>query len=271
MRTRFMPIVGIIVPDIMDENYSLMVRTMQSDLFTKGFSTAIYNSNEDSTLSQHFVGTLKIQRASGLVYVPDSDGGSIDPEGLPIVYYDRQPSHSLPSNSALVESSNRDSAEKAVSRLIRNGCSRIALLSDKFNISCHQDRIQGYHIALENAGLTPSNSYFVDPQRTSQAIETLEQAIAPGITFDSIFCTSIRLTIGALAVLKRAGIADPTKYVLGYGEHRLHRYGLLPYMAIREPTMEMAVTAADLLTRMINGETLDNPHVIHESAVPDLF
>ena len=46
MRMQFMPIVGIIVPDIMDENYALMVRTIQSELYTLGYTTIIFNSNE---------------------------------------------------------------------------------------------------------------------------------------------------------------------------------------------------------------------------------
>lgn len=267
MRTRFMPIVGIIVPDIMDENYALMVRTMQAELFGKGYSTAIYNSNEDSIQSQHFINTLKMQRACGLVYVQDSDGGVIDPEGLPIVYYDRRPTYTLPEKSAVVESSNEGSAYDAVAGLIRRGSGNIALLSDKLNISCHQDRMRGFYTALSEASLTPAATFLVNPQRTSEAISALEKTVATQMPFDSIFCTSIRLTIGALSVLKRLGINGTDGLVLGYGEHRLHRYGLLPYMAIHEPTTEMALTASDLLTRLIAGETLECTHVVLPSTM----
>jgi LacI family transcriptional regulator len=262
MRTRFMPIVGIIVPDIMDENYALMVRTMQTKLFAKGYSTAIYNSNEDSSLSQHFVNMLKMQHACGLVYVPDSSGGDIDPEGMPIVYFDRRPKGTMPLNSAMVESDNFTGAKNAVIHLIKAGRKNIALLSDRLHISSHQDRIQGYHEAIADAGLEPGPAYLVDPQRTSEAISVLEKAMQESASFDSIFCTSIRLTIGALTVLKRTGISENKTAVLGFGEHRLHRYGLLPYMAVHEPITEMAATAADLLVSLVIGKDELNRHVI---------
>jgi LacI family transcriptional regulator len=262
MRTRFMPIVGIIVPDIMDENYALMVRTMQTKLFAKGYSTAIYNSNEDSALSQHFVNMLKMQHACGLLYVPDSIGGDINPEGMPVVYFDRRPKGTLPAGSAMVESDNYAGAKNAVSRLVKTGRKRIALLSDNLHISSHQDRIRGYHEAISDAGLDPGPAYLVDPQRTSEAIAVMEKAILDGASFDGIFCTSIRLTIGALAVLKKSGITENKTSVLGFGEHRLHRYGLLPYMAVHEPITEMAVTAADLLISLITGAEEMNLHAV---------
>ena len=262
MRTRFMPIIGIIVPDIMDENYALMVRTMQAKLFANGYSTVIYNSNEDSTLSQHFVNTLRMQHACGLVYVPDSSGEGIDPEGIPTVYFDRRPKGMLAANSAMVESENFEGAKNAVSQLVKTGRKSIALLSDRLHISSHQDRIKGYHEALSDAGITPGPAYLVNPQRTSEAIETLDNAFKDGTRFDGVFCTSIRLTIGALTVLKRFGISDNETAVLGFGEHRLHRYGLLPYMAVHEPITEMAMTAADLLVSLVTGKEEKNRYIL---------
>jgi len=262
MRTRFMPIVGIIVPDIMDENYALMVRTMQSELFAKGYSTVIFNSNEDSALSQHFVNTLMMQRACGLLYVPDSRGEGIDPEGVPIVYFDRRPKGVQLENSVIVETDNCFGAKNAVSRLIESGHLNIALLSDNLDVSSHQERIRGYYMALQEAGLQPGPAFLVDPQRTSEAIAILEKALDDGLAFDSIFCTSIRLTIGALAVLKRAGFLEHQTAVLGFGEHRLHRYGLLPYMAVHEPIIEMSIVAAEQLIGLIGGKQPQNPRIV---------
>lgn len=262
MRMQYMPIVGIIVPDIMDENYALMVRTIQSELFAKGYTTIIFNSNESSSLSQHCINTLKMQHASGLIYVPDSDGKGIDAEGLPIVYFDRRPKDAVPANSVIVELDNETGAKNAVTRLIETGCRRIALLSDRFGISTHQARMAGYYTALKEHGLDPGPELLVDPQRTSEAITALENALGDPVPFDGIFCTSVRLTIGALAVLKRLGIPQQKVRVLGFGEHRLHRYGLLPYMAVHEPISEMAVVAVNQLVQLFLGEVPSQSIVI---------
>jgi LacI family transcriptional regulator len=262
MRTRFMPIIGIILPDIMDENYALMVRTIQSALFTSGYSTVVCNSNEDSALSQQFINTMKVQRASGLVYVPDSHGEDVDPEGMPIIYFDRLPKGEQPSNSVIVAQDNFSSAKNAVSRLIASGRQNIALLSDKLGVSSHQERIRGYQAALEEAGCKAGPAYLVDPQRTSEAISMMNGVLESGIHFDSIFCTSIRLTIGALTVLHKANIPESEVSVLGFGEHRLHIYGLLQYIAIPEPIVEMAVTAARQLSNLISGKAPENSRIV---------
>jgi LacI family transcriptional regulator len=255
MRMRSMPIVGIILPDIMDENYALMVRTLQTELFQNGYSVSVFNTNEDGTLARYFVGMLKTQRASGILYIPDRNGEAADMEGLPTVFFDRRPKGPQPERSVVVECDNFGGARRAVSRLIAGGRRRIALLSDEKNVSSHRERIRGYRAALEEAGLQPGPTYLVDPQRTTEAIAALNGAFDNGVPFDSIFCTSIRLTIGALTVLHGAGIPREQTQVLGFGEHRLHRYGLLPYLAVREPIVEMSAAAArELLNLMAGGE-----------------
>lgn len=254
MRMRTMPIVGIIVPDIMDENYALMVRTLQKELFACGYSVSIFNTNEDSALASHFVGMLKTQKARGLVYVPDRNGGDIDTQGIPLVYFDRRPQGITPDNSVIVECDNYGGARRAVAMLVSGGRRNIALLSENKDISSHKERIRGYHAALNEAGLMPGLTYLVDSQRTTEAISSLQGAFTNGSPFDAVFCTSIRLTIGALTMLHNADISQQAVEVLGFGEHRLHRYGLLPYLAIREPIGEMAVTAAKELMSMMNGK-----------------
>ncbi len=262
MRMRSMPIVGIIVPDIMDENYALMVRTMQTELFQNGYSVAIFNTNEDSALAQHFVEMLKMQRARGIVYIPDRNGGSVDMEGIPTVYFDRRAKEPQLERSVTVECDNFGGAKRAVGKLIAQNKRRIALLSDEKNISSHRERIRGYHAALEEAGLQPGPVYLVDPQRTTEAIAALRGVFDHYIPFDSIFCTSIRLTIGALTVLHNAGISRQTAQVLGFGEHRLHRYGLLPYLAVKEPILEMSAVAARELLLMMAGEEPEKPLIV---------
>lgn len=254
MRKRLMPIVGIIVPDIMDENYALMVRTLQHELFANGYSVSIFNTNEDSDIARHFIGMLKTQRASGLVYVPDRNGGDVDPEGIPLVYFDRRPQGKAPDHSVIVECDNFEGARRAVAKLAADGRRSIALLSEEKDFSPHRERIAGYRKALQDANLAPGPKFLVDSQRTTKAISVLDGAFDHGMPFDAIFCTSTRLTIGALTVLRTQGIPQETVEVLGFGEHRLHRYGLLPYRAIREPIMDMAAAAANALLALMNGD-----------------
>lgn len=263
MRTRTMPILGVIVPDIMDENYALMVRILQEKLYPLGYSIEIFNSNENSELTKQYVQTLHTQHACGIIDVPDNDSIPIEMGDIPVIYFDRRPANVLGTNCIQIEMNNRTAARNAVLHLIENGNEKIALLSDKFGISSQQARIKGYDDALSKAVLERGPVYLVDPQRTSEAVAALQGVFdQKKIPFDGIFCTSVRLTIGVLSVMHKAGLPPDTVKVLGFGEHRIHQYGLLSYSAIREPIQTMAEKASELIIPMIHGEPISSQIVI---------
>ena len=47
--------------------------------------------------------------------------------------------------------------------------------------------------------------------------------------------------------------------VMGIGEHRLHTYGLLDYLAVREPIEEMAEAAARSVIRLMQKRPVGQP------------
>lgn len=254
LRTRSMPIVGIIVPDILDDNYALMIQTAQDYLFQKGYTAVLFNSKEDGKLTQSFVDTMRNQNVSGLIYVPDSRNVAVDLHGIPTVFFDREPRFPAHARCAQVRVDNIACARAGIDWLVERGSRRILMLGDRLNISTHQERMQGALDRLHQLSMQETGIVRVDPQRTSEAIETMERLLDDGLSFDAIFATSVRLTIGAMHVLKVRGISPEQVTMLGIGEHRLHRYGLLRYLAIREPLYEMSSAAAETMVALI-GES----------------
>lgn len=255
MRMRTLPIVGIIVPDILDERYGHMVRTAQQSLFTNGYSTIVFNSNESGAQTQRFIDSLESQHASGLIYVPDSRETHVSLNGLPTVFFEREPAFAPDAPCVQLVMNDFDSAREAVQRLIGRGRTSIVLLGSALEISSMQQRMEGALAALDEAGIAPAAVLKVDPQRTSEAVSAMEALMDSSAFFDAVFSISTRLTVGALKVLNDRGWPHEKSAVLGMGQHRLHRYGLLDYTAVREPIEAMSLAAADAIVQLMKGES----------------
>lgn len=259
MRLKMLPMVGIIVPDILDERYGIMVRSAQRLLFEKGYSAVIFNSNESGEQSQRFIDSLKSQHAGGLIYVPDSRSPQVDLREIPTVLFERHPAFPQPENSVQIEMNDWECAYEAMKHLLDRGCRRVAVLGDRLGVSSATARTRGALQALEEAGMTAASLMRVDPQRTSEAAAAMETITRAGKDIDAVFCISPRLTVGALKVLRERGAAARPVTVMSIGEHRLHTYGLLDYLAVREPIEEMAEAAARSVIRLMQKRPVGQP------------
>ena len=260
MRRQTLPIVGVIMPDILDDSMALMMRTVQEVLFERNYSTVFFNSDESGTKSQRYLDILHAQHAAGVIYVPDRDGADLETYGMPVLCFDRTPDFPDERVGTCIVQNNREAAREAVLWMADCGCRRIAVLGDRFHIPMHTQRLRGALEAMEERSLECVATIGVDPQKTSEAVVALTEAIDGGMELDGVFCTSVRLTVGAMSAIKAKDRTADIR-VAGYGVHRLYRYGLINYMAIYEPIREMAIAAANGILALIRGEAVPERQV----------
>ena len=260
MRRQALPVVGVIMPDILDDSMALMMRTVQEVLFERNYSTVFFNSDESRDRSQRYLDMLHAQHAAGVIYVPDRDGDDLETHGMPLICFDRMPASALSARSVRIVQSNYESARDAALWMAESGCRRVVVLGDRYHIPMHTLRLQGALDGLRACEAECAGVLGVDPQKTSEAVIEVARAIDGGMSFDGIFCASVRLTVGAMSAIRERNLEDSIR-VAGYGVHRLYRYGLIDYMAIYEPIREMAVAAANGMLAMIRGEAIPEEQV----------
>lgn len=245
LRLQAIPLIGVIVPDILEERYARMIMVAQEQLSAQGYITEVYNTRENSRLTQQYIDTLANHKARGLICVPDSDNQPVTYNDIPTVFFERSPEFIPDTRYVQIAMDNAACGRQAISWLMEKGRRRILILGDRLHISNHQVMMEAALDALNQQGLQPVGMLRVDPQRTTEAITALNDAMDAGVLPDAILCTSNRLTVGALRVLADRNIPPEQITVLGIGEHRLHRYGLLHYLAVREPLTQMAEAAVN--------------------------
>lgn len=182
---------------------------------------------------------------------------------IPFVAIDGPVDAGVPS----VRIDDREGARLAMSHLLEHGHVNIAVIAmDDRSVADHdeysetgRDRMDGYRGSLESHGRDPSSVAVIYAECSlsggREAVRTLARSY-PEIT--GILAMSDILAIGAIQALGRAGISVPQDVsVVGFDDIPEASIVTPALTTVRQPAEEKGVRAAELLVRMIAGETPD--------------
>ncbi len=262
LRTKQVPVVGIIIPDITNEFFSKVALEIQTGLFHQGYAAMICNTNEDEKLEEQAMEMLKSQQISGLVHISGRFHTGVYTTAIPTVYIDRKPNtiKQIP-NAVLIESDNELGGYLAVKEMIEKGCRKIALITTNSDASTHITRREGYERALEEYGLEKRASLRTQVDSVSlgsgygAGYGAVKQLLdrEPGI--DGIFCTVDSLAVGALRYLDEKKIKVPKQVKLvGFDDVSISETTRLPITTVRQSIGEMGRIAVEVLTAMMQGK-----------------
>ena len=101
----------------------------------------------------------------------------------------------------------------------------------------------------------------------------MNDILATGKPFDSVFAASDLMAQGAISVLRRQGVRVPGDVaVIGFDDSAAALQGDVQLTTIRQPSIQLGWAMADMLFSLLNGEAqpevlyLDTELVIRESA-----
>jgi DNA-binding LacI/PurR family transcriptional regulator len=180
--------------------------------------------------------------------------------GIPVVCSGR-PMNPPPTPIPYVDVDHIGGVIMAVEHLIRMGRRRIATIAGPQDMIAGVDRLKGYRMALDAAGL-PAHSAIGDFTRES-GIRALDQLLADDPNLDAVFAASDMMAHGALQALKATGRTVPGDVaVIGFDGFEIGRYSEPPLTTIRQPAMEMGRTMARQMLALVNDEPDVPPAVV---------
>jgi len=163
----------------------------------------------------------------------------------------------------------RAGAKAAVSHLIKQGHSHIAMISSQADSLAETERVAGYKEALREAGLEVRDDLVVSgaPQyhggyseedgqdAMSRILDTL-----PDIT--AVFCSSDVQAIGALSALRQAGKSAPDDMaVIGYDDIKTSRF--IGLSSVDQQIQAIGRAAAECLFDRVSEESFSTEHEDH--------
>lgn len=211
LRTNVTKTIGILIPDIINPFFSLLVQKLEILLYKNGYSTIICNTDRDLKKEKEYLKTLELKNVDALIIISgNSDKGfSFDntSKHIPYICIDREPKNF--SETIYVSSNHLKGSIEATNLLIKKGSKNPAILiSKKLSISL-RTRLEGFKQALKenNIEYNPEKNviwYDYTKEFEHQILNFIEKE-----KIDSVFCTNDNLAIKLINLLDKLNIKVP--------------------------------------------------------------
>jgi LacI family transcriptional regulator len=263
LRTNRVKIIGILVPDIVNEFFAKISLEIQNNLYAMGYSTIIFNTNEDAAVESRQISTLKNFKVSGLIFV-SGNAHRKDLIDIPAIYIDRKPplgNTAGNENMVFIESDNEQGGFIATEALIKKGCTKIACVSYVKEISSHGERLEGYFKALEKCELRYRRIVTAPYANTDVGYRITKKLLTKHPEVDGIFFTADLLAIGALKATNELGIAVPNRLrMVGFDDISLCGLSIPTITTVHQALDQFGLLAAKALVSMIDKLPLEKKY-----------
>ncbi|MBN9105968.1 MAG: LacI family DNA-binding transcriptional regulator [Propionibacteriaceae bacterium] len=204
--------VGMLVPDITNPYFPMLIRHLQRQAQTLGYDVLFCDTDDDPDAELRFLESLISQQVRCAITIGlqlDAKAvASVVAQGLRIVTLDREAEHV--SGLTHVGSNNRAGAIMAVNYLVGLGHNRIAHISGPRKLNVATERARGYRSALAKAGIPIDDRLILEADFSdrggAEALAALMQIDDPPT---AIFASDDVMAIGAISAATDLGLRVP--------------------------------------------------------------
>jgi LacI family transcriptional regulator len=145
-------VVGIVVPDITNLYFALLIRGIESVAFERGFTSLICDSSHDPRRESRYLDMLLAEDVEGVLLVASGrvDKSAVERlavRGVRVMLVDRRVGR-----FPVVEVDNRGASRTLGEHLLGLGYERLAYIGGPPEVSTAEDRLRGFQDALDAAG-----------------------------------------------------------------------------------------------------------------------
>jgi len=257
--------IGLLIADVENGFYSTIAKHVESVATAHGHSVILCNSNDDPAAELEYLELLEAIRVAGVIVTPTGGNrrrlAQMQRDGVVIVQVDRE----VPQLAAdLVIVDNESAAYEAVSALLDAGHTRIGLLAGRPQVITGSARTEGYARALREHGINPEPELMRGTSfRHDHAVDEARALLALDPPITAIFAENNVLAEGCMLALSEAGLHVPRDVsVVAFDDVEWMRMLDRGITAVRQPVVDIARTAANLMIRRLEGEENGAPATV---------
>jgi LacI family transcriptional regulator len=268
--------IGVIVPEITSYFFSSVINGIQDLVNDVGYHLMISQTEESFEKEQHIMEAMTKVRVDGFLISPTSETNDarhlnkLITSGIPVVLFDRDCA-GFNGDKVLVD--DYDGAFQAVEYLIKTGCKRIVHITGPSELSISQHRLNGYLDALAKHDIPRDEQLIlsVGGFTPEHGVEAGKKIIAKPELPDAIFAINDGVAIGAMYIIKEAGIKIPSQIsVVGFDDEPHSSYFIPPLTSVWQPVYDMGMLSARiLLNKLKNNQNNQTSRL--ESLKPELI
>lgn len=259
---------GMLIPNSSNPYFAEIVRIVEDRCFGAGYTLVLCNTDDEPHRQSVYLQVLAERRIDGLIVVStgagDDDSLVTQLHGLriPTVLVDREIADPA---CDLVETAHMQGGLLAVRHLLSLGHKRIACIGGPVGVMPSEQRIEGWRMALAEAGATPHADALLwrggfasqGGYEAMHAILRTEQAPS------AVFVCNDLMAIGALRAAHESGVHVPDDLsIVGFDDIELSAYTSPPLTTVAQPKERIGALAVDMLLERVGGKRRDARKVV---------
>jgi DNA-binding LacI/PurR family transcriptional regulator len=148
----------------------------------------------------------------------------------------------------------------AMQHLLSKGYKRIAFLNGSLQFLNSRDRLEGYQMALKEAGLAfAQERMFMGNYSRKSGMQAAQLIYEQKDNIDAVFAANDRMAIGLMQGLRELGVrAGEDIAIVGYDDSDAAHLSDMPLTTVHVPFYEMGKIAAERLLKQVLGEQEKN-------------
>ena len=253
--------ISVIIPDISDPLFAIVVRDIEARLKQKDFDLFIQNTDEDDGLERRAIMAAIAKKIDGIVICPcQKSAGNLrmmKENRIPFVLLCRRFARGT---FNYVVADDVKGGYLATEHLIQRGHTDILFLNGPGHISSSRERLAGYRQALEKKGMAYRSALVREVEiRGGACSRTLEALLKQEVHFTAIFCFSDFMAWEAISFLQSRGLSIPRDVaIVGFDDIQSRLYYPYPLTSVGYGKKKIAETSVDTLM-----EFIENPSLSH--------
>ena len=248
---------GIIVPDISNPFFSILVRGAETVARRAGYRVLLCNSEADLGLEKQYVQDMISHRVEGLLIAPVGDRSKtnlvlLERRKFPLVLIDRSVAGF---DCDLVQADSVAGAKMLASHLVSVGHRRIAVIIEPDNVSTARERLQGFNAAMKTAGIKiPASHVLRTTADRAGGYGAMQQILSLDPRPSAVFAVNNMTALGAMQAIRERGLVVPRDIALVCFDDVEHLAVLSPFLTVvNQPTEMFGTLAAQLVLDRIAG------------------
>ena len=250
--------IGLAISGLTNPYFGPLLHAIEQRVSDADYVLVLGDTHDDAEMERRVIESLLDRRVDGIIVAPsrgfiEHSAQLIADADTPLVIIDR--SIDLACDQLAPE--NSESAATLTSHLISHGHERIAAIGGLPGLASTSERLEGYKLALERAGVPLDPAMIVSGESNTDTAEAVVSELLEGPRPPTAILTlNNAMTIGALRAARRRGLRIPADIALAaYDDFEwsdLFEPGLT---AIAQNVTRLGHEAVDVLLARVAGDT----------------
>jgi LacI family transcriptional regulator, galactose operon repressor len=246
--------VGLVIADLLNPFYGAIATAVEAVANRNSAIVILGSSGEDPAREEQVVTDLLDRHVDGLIVVPTAgaDHSYLESErrlGIHVVFVDRP---AIGNDADAVVLDNVGGAHRGTQHLLNLGHTRIGFVGDSQILTTAQERLAGYRLALDEAGVTFDPALVrAEVAQADQAESAARQLLTSADPPTAIFAVNNRTCIGVVRAIR--SLNRPVALV-GFDDFELADLLAAPVSVIGYDPGELGRAGAELLFARMGGD-----------------